>query len=285
MNAWQAHRSLTPEQKQLIAAKTVDLNRRPDELIALLTPVASYDKVVDKMRKPLGCTGCLAFVACLPLFFMFAASDWRATLYGLGFVAVLLIAIVAFFGWRWTNKVDLSDNLRGTALPLLNIFREDFARDEPVHVRLDLRPPTDKTKKQSESAPYKHGAYYKIIDTMYADPWMDGEAVLQDGSAMKWSIVDTIRERKKTKKNPRGKIKTKTKYTKKTKIEVSVALRTKTYAITPAGDAEIKRGEKKNVVSVSRRIRTAALDPIHPTAFVELVADVFKRVRPAGKEA
>lgn len=285
MNAWQAHRSLTPEQKQLIASKTIDLDRKPDELITLLTPVASYDSVVDKMRKPLGCTGCAAVVACIPLFFFFASSDWQAWMYGVAFAAVLVVAIAALVGWRWTNKVDLSDNLRGTALPLLNIFREDFARDEPVHLRLDLRPPTDKTKQVSVGEPYKHGAYYKVIDTMYADPWMDGEAVLQDGSAMKWSIVDSIRERKKTKRNARGKIKSKTKYTKKTKIEVSVALRTKTYAITPAGDSEIKRGEKKNVVTVERRIRTAALDPIHPTAFVELVANVFQRVRPAEKEA
>lgn len=284
MNAWQAHRSLSAEQKQLIASKTVDLNRKPDELIALLTPIASYDSVVDKMRKPLGCTGALAIVACIPLFFLFSGSDW-GPLFGILFFAVFAIAVAALWGWAWTRKVDLSDNLRGTGLPLLSIFREDFARDEPVHVRFDLRPPTDKTKKQSESEPYKHGAYYKIIDTMYTDPWMDGEAVLQDGSAMKWSIVDSIRERKKTKKNPRGKIKTKTKYTKKTEIEVSVALRTKTYAITPPGDAEIKRGEKKNVVTVSRRIRSAALDPIHPTAFVELVANVFQRVRPAEKEA
>lgn len=284
MNAWQAHRSLTPEQKQIIASKEIDLNRKPDELITLLTPIASYDRVVDKMRTPLGCVGIIAVIACIPLFFLFAGADWYWK-FGLAFVAVLAIAIGALWAWRWTKKVDLSDNLRGTALPILNIFREDFARDQPVHIRLDLRPPTDKTKKQSESAPYKHGVYYKVIDTMFEDPWMDGDAVLQDGTAIKWTIVDSIREQKKTKKNPRGKIKTKTKYTKKTEIEVAIALRTKTYAITAPTDADVKSGEKKNVVTVSRRIRTGALDPIKPTEFVDLVANVFKSVRPARKEA
>jgi hypothetical protein len=284
MNAWQAHRSLTPEQKHIITSKEVDLNRKPDELIALLTPLASYDKVVDKMRTPLGCTAALAIVASIPLFFLFSGSDWEL-MFGAIFFLVLAIAIGALWFWRWTKKVDLSDNLRGTALPILNILREDFARNEPVHVRFDLRPPTDKTKKQSESDPYKHGAYYKIIDSIYLDPWMSCDAVLHDGTSLRWSIVDSIRERKKTKKNPRGKIKTKTKYTKKTEIEVAVGLRTKTYAITAPKDAEVKSGEKKNVVTVSRRIRSAALDPIHPTAFVDIVASVYKSVRPARKEA
>ncbi|HVR37466.1 MAG TPA: hypothetical protein VMU84_00100 [Thermoanaerobaculia bacterium] len=284
MNAWQAHRSLSPEQKQIIATKTIDLNRKPDELIQLLTPLAGYDRVVDKLRTPMGCTGAFLVVACIPLFFLFSSSGWE-WMFGLIFLAVLAIAILALTTWNWTKKVDLSDNLRGTALPILNIFREDFARDEPVHLHLDLRPPTHVEKKTSESEPYKHGAYYKIIDCMYADPWMSGEAVLHDGTALKWSVVDSIRERKKTKRNPRGKIKSKTKYTKKTEIEVQLGMRTKTYAVTAPNDAEVKSGEKKNVITMSRRMRSADLNPIKPTAFVDLVAAVYKNARLTRKEA
>jgi hypothetical protein len=124
-----------------------------------------------------------------------------------------------------------------------------------------------------------------VIETTYVDPWMSAEALLVDGTKLSWSITDSIRERKKTKRNARGKYKTKTKHLKKTDLEVSLRLRKKTYDLTTPGDAEVTSDAKRNVVVMERQIRTPSLDPIDPRALIDLVANVYRNARVAKKEA
>ncbi|MGZ8781651.1 MAG: hypothetical protein ACXW31_17170, partial [Thermoanaerobaculia bacterium] len=108
------------------------------------------------------------------------------------------------------------------------------------------------------------------------------EAVLVDGTKVSWSVTDRIRERKKTKRNARGKYKSKTKYTKKIDLDVQLALRTKTYAL--AG-AEVSGDGKRSKVEVQRSLRTESLDPIDPRVLIDAIAEVYRAARPAKKEA
>jgi hypothetical protein len=278
MNAWQMYRSLTPEQQAILKSKQVDLNRPVEELMTLLKPLALYDRAADKLRTRLGCSSAVLFVLSFVSLFFLAALP-----FGWVFVVLLLVAaIVAVVAWSKMRGVDLSNNLRGVTLPMLGVLKEDFDPKESLHLQLDLRPPTDNAKKQRTEPEYKRGAYYKIIDSYFADPWMKGDGVLQDGSRLRWSIVDMIRESKKTKRTARGKIKTKTKYTKKSQIEIEVGLRKKTYDLAvPASWSD----EKKNVVWVTRRLRSDTLDPIAPREVIDAIASVFRNARPAQKGA
>jgi hypothetical protein len=186
--------------------------------------------------------------------------------------------------WGWTRGIDVSNNFRQFALPVLTVLREDFDPQSPVHISVDLSEATSAAKKTGEGAPYKSGAYYKIVDSTYVDPWMSLHGVLVDGTKLKWSVTDKIRERKKTKRNPRGKIKTKTKYKKKSDIEVSMGLRKKTYAMT-ATEGQTSGDEKRHSVKLEREVVTASLDPIDPRALLDLVADVFRSAAPAKEGA
>ena len=153
-----------------------------------------------------------------------------------------------------------------------------------MQIKLDLRSATAKEKKTSESPPFAEGAYYKIIESFYVDPWFEGTTVLADHSKLQWSIVDRIRERKKTKRNPRGKIKTKTKYTRKTEVEVKVALPDKRYAVSEGQSAE--HAGKRNVMKFQRVLKTNNLDPIEPDVLMELIAEAYRGAAPAqGAEA
>jgi len=283
MSVLKVYRSLDAEQKRILAEKQVDLNRPIAELLTLLKPIAACDRVADKARTRLGCTFGAGIVLTIILTF-FVAGNFG----GLAAIAVLLIGLTIIIGsgwlWFWTKKIDLSNNMRDFVLPVLSVIREDVDSNEPVHVKLDLRSPTSDAKRTSKSDPYKSGAYYKVIDSMYVDPWMEFEGALTDGTKLSWRITDTIRERQKTKRNPRGKIKTKTKYAKKSDIEVAVGLRNKTYAIgSDAGD--VKSGDKRNTVQMYHRHRSASLDPIPTEALIGLITAVYSKTRPAGKEA
>jgi prepilin signal peptidase PulO-like enzyme (type II secretory pathway) len=284
MNVLKVYRSLSAEQKQILADKQIDLKRPVAELLALLKPVASCDQVADKARTPLGCTIALSIVLTIILIVIAGNIESKVLFIGAAVVgSVVFIGSIVLF--RWTRKIDVSNNMRSFALPALAVLKEDFDPQTPVHVKLDLRPPTDDAKKKSEGEPYKAGVYYKIIDSVYVDPWMTFEGVLTDGTKLWWSVTDTIRERKKTKKNPRGKIKTKTKYKKVTEIDVEMGMKNKTYAVGRPAEGEVEAGDKRNTVRVAHRVVSATIDPIPPRELIDVVAGVYRNARPAGKEA
>ncbi len=275
MNVIQAWRSLNSEQKSILRDKRLELNRPIDELLALLKPLAACDAMVDKSRTRLGCTFGVAIVLTIVAAFT------------LGMIAALVMLAVTFalgYLYFWMNRIDVSNNFREFVIPVLTVFREDIEPAHPVHLTLDLSSPTTAAKKQSEKPPYKHGAYHKIIETLYLDPWMSAEALLVDGTKLSWRVTDSIRERKKTKRNARGKYKTKTKHLKKTELEVSLRLRKKTYDLTAPAHADVTSDAKRNVVEMEQKIRTPSLDPIDPRALIDLVANVYRNARVAKRE-
>lgn len=277
MQAWKMYRSLNPEQKAILKQKQLEVNRSPEELLALLKPLAACDAVANKAATRFGCTLAVMILLTIVAGIVFANI-------GMGPVALIVfLAIVAAdvamgFFVVWLRRIDVSDNLRSFVMPVLALFREDIDPRSPVHLRLDLSKPCASEKKTGQGEPYKHGAYHKIIDSAYVDPWMSAEAVLVDGTKLSWSVTDRIRERKKTKRNARGKYKTKTKYTKKTDLEVQLALRTKTYALESAA---VTNDGKRSKVEVQRSIRTDSLDPIDPRALIDAITDVYRAARPA----
>ena len=281
MGAWNTYRSLNPEQKQILAKKQLNVNRRADELLALLKPLAACDSVANKAQTRFGCTFGVMIVVTIGAVILFSNLGWGPLTLG-ALVLVLAVTIGAGWFWRWLANLDVSNNLRQFVVPVLALFREDIDPNKPVHLRLDLSSPTAATKKTSESDPFKQGQYHKVIDTMYLDPWMNAEAVLVDGTKLSWSVTDRIRERKKTKRNARGKYKSKTKYTKKIDLDVQLALRTKTYAV--AG-ADVSGDGKRSKVEVQRSIRTESLEPIDPRLLIDAVIEVYRAARPAKKEA
>ena len=282
MNVLKTYRSLTAEQKHVLREKRLDVKQSIGPLLEFLRPLGACDSMADKVRTKLGCTFGIAIVV-LIVAIIFLANT-RSIVAMIAVAAIATVMFGSFFLWRWTRSIDVSNNFRQFALPVLTVLREDFDPNQPVHLTFDLTEPTADAKKTGESAPFSQGSYYKIIDSTYVDPWMSLDAVLVDGTKLSWSVEDKIRARKKTKKNPRGKIKTKTKYKKKSDIEVSMALRKKTYALSET-QGEVSGDEKRNVVKVEREVITSSLDPIDPRALLDLVADVFRSARPAKESA
>lgn len=283
MNVFKAYRSLDTEQKRTLREKRLEMNRPAAQLLEFLKPLAVCDAMSDKVRKKLGCTFALAILASIIVIVIGFHDRWPPIVIPV-LLAVLALTIGFGYLWSWTRGIDVSNNFRQFAIPVLTVLRDDFDPAQPLHVRLDLTSPTTPAKKRGESAPYKKGGYYKIVDTTYVDDWMAVEGVLVDGTKLSWRVRDSIRERSKTKRNARGKIKTKTKYKKKSEIEVSMGLRKKTYALTSTV-GEMSEDGKRQKVQMSREVIAASLDPIDPRALLDLLADVFRNARPAKEGA
>lgn len=275
MDAWKNYRSLSGEQKKILSAKRLEINRPMDGILDLLKPLAACDAIANKTQTRLGCTFGIGIVLAIALTIVFANIGWSASTLA-AIVVVMAIAIGAGWGYFWLRSIDVSDNLRSFVVPVFALFREDIDPRQPVHLRLDIDKPIVARKKTFESPPYAEGPYHKIIESAYLDPWMTAEAVLVDGTRLSWSVTDRIRERTKTKRNPRGKFKTKTKYTKKTDLEVSLALRTKIYALP---DGEVSRDGKRSKVEIQRSVRMESLDAIDPRALIDAITDVYRNAR------
>ena len=282
--ALKAFRSLSPEQKTLLETKQVSGEYEPRGLIDLLRPIAEYDRLSDKARTPMGCSTAALFVLSFVLLIVAANVSFfllPLSLAALGGAVFLLVTVLRL------RKLDLSNNFRQVAMPLFAVLKEDMEAGATMNVRLDLSPPTAKTKKTGTGKPYKEGAYYKVVDTTFVDPWFGGGTRLADGSLLQWDVTDEVVESARTKKTARGKHKTKTKYRKQSTISVTVALPHKEYAVTnlPADEGEkvkVRESEKRTTFRLAKRVKSKSIDPIDPQEVFDIISEAYKRVRPAA---
>lgn len=279
--------ALTTEQKAILKQKRLEGSYTPQALLTLLKPIGEFDRMSDKSRVGIGCWSAVFFVLAIACLIITGNGvlPWfigvPAILGFIGFFLYFLVTVIRL------SKQDLSNNFRQIALPFFAILREDMEKGEAMSVKLDLSSPTDKSKKTGESDAYALGIYHKVIDHYYRDTWFEGSAWLADGSAVAWSIVEDITESKRTKRNARGKYKTKTKYRKVCHIAVDVTLPKKEYSVgaaEPAIDAKVKvkPDEKRTTLRMKRKVKIKANEPWDVRALVELVAEGFRRARPAA---
>jgi hypothetical protein len=280
MGAMKTYKLLGPEEKQLLKDKVVSMNRPIDELLKAFRAIGEYDRQADKARGQFGCGGALLIVLSIPL--AIVAVNISPLLFILPVVAIAA-AVWLITTWKKMAGLDLSNNLRDFVVPVLTIFREEVDTAEPMQVKLDLRPATCPEKKKSEQQLPVTKPVTKMVESTFLDEWFQAEARLATGGRVRWNIADEIRERSRTKRNPRGKYKTKVKYRKRTDIDVALSLLKQDWVIdsTPAPDVKIGGDEKKSVIRVSRVVETDSLAAIEPAAFLDVVGAAYRRAKPA----
>jgi hypothetical protein len=281
--AFKALKALNPEQEAILRQKTLSGSYTPRAALALLRPVAEFDRLSDTARTSVGCwAAALGVVAFISFVITMNGFRWAipVVIAALGGMIYFIVAFVRL------KNLDVSNNLRQIAMPFFAVLNEDMDKSEKLRFRLELSEPTAKTKKTGESAPYKLGAYHKVVDTTYKDDWFDGSARLTDGSLIDWSVSEEIRASARTKKTARGKYKTKTKYYKSCLLSVEVALPNKEYAVRSFASDEgekirLKEGEKRTTVRLSRKLKLKTNDPFDARELIGLIAEAYKRVKPA----
>jgi len=275
MSASSLLKSLSDEQKAILAAKKVTLNRPADELLTLLKPIATFDTVAAPARKKAGCwAGALFPIGVIAIFIALGQEGTtRIILFGAAGVC-LLIAFVMRSAYAKLKAADVSDNLAAVVIPFLTILREDVPATEPVAVDIDLSAAESSEKKTNTIEPKSKG-YPKITTTFYADPWFEGSTVFADGTHVAWEVIDRLRVTKKTKKNPRGKIKTKTKSKLRSDVRVKLGFPTKRFAPTRG---EIAADEKRHEVKVAKRAQGTAESPQAFRMLIDVIADGYRSV-------
>lgn len=132
---------------------------------------------------------------------------YLAPIFGMGFVIFVLIGI------RYSFR-DLDDGFRVYLFPLLRALSDDIKKNKKISIEMDFLPTDNKKFKKSKSDIYQKGVYHKCHDTLYERNYLKMTLPLHDGNSLVLSVRDSLIEAQMTKKNPRGKIKTKRKYKK-----------------------------------------------------------------------
>jgi hypothetical protein len=195
-----------------------------------------------------------------------------------------------FFERRFARKHDVPNALRSFVLPLLPILREDHDPERSLELRIDLSGAEQPSKRVRSSDPYKKGAYHKVVDTFFDDPWLEGHAHFVDGADVRFSVVDHIRSSEKNKRSASGKHKRKTKRKRKTEFSVTLSVPARNYAA--AGGAgrtvpkeSIKAGENRTVVKLGGVVAQPSLESAPVVGMLlELISGAYERVEPSRRK-
>ncbi len=279
-------RKLSPAQRALLNAKRVEGDFTPVELLELLRPLAEFDGMNDRAR---GKTIWIAVLLVIGAILTGVFSDALSTAIVIVLLASMLVPMLALIAVEvQLNRLDVSNNLRRIALPFLAVLREDMTRDTPLQTRIDLTPAISKGKKQHSGAPYQRGPY-KVVDTLFRDPWFGGNARLADGSRLRWEVVDDVTISRRTKRNPRGKTKTKLRHFKRTALHATVGLPHANYSVGEIPGSVDTRvathgDERRTAVKMSRTLKARDNEPFDVGELIDLVSTAYRQVAPANAE-
>ncbi|AJQ92763.1 hypothetical protein [Gynuella sunshinyii] len=196
-------------------------------------------------------------------------------------VGLLVLDIVFLIAMSKHQK--LFDRLRQTLLPFLAVLQQDSHPDQPLSMELDLRGFDQVSKRVRHTAAGKQ--YPKVEESLFQDPWCQGQLTLCDNSVLSWQVQEIVRQRKIRKKNARGKIKFKTKYKCRTRLEFSLSFKHNRYQLNDgAAKLQVRQGERRTVLK-SRQVLPITQQPGMPLPFRELllgVSNLFKCLEPQG---
>lgn len=304
MDALRLLKSFSPEEKEFLQTEKITAEKTLEEWTSFLKKALLFDKKADSKRKKLMALAILPlFLIPIIMFLVFvilalivpenSAYEFEIAIFvffltiisGLPILAFSIYKFVQYFKLRKFN-IKSNHRIRSKALPVLSLLREEVNPNQEVKLQLDLRSPTLPEKFVGKSPAYEKGVYYSVVDSDYKNNWINGETFFADGTLLIWSITDLIRQQKKTKRNFRGKYKTKYKNKNKTFISLQAGLERKKYVLPPKlkqkgaeGAIRTKKQGNRNWIQIKRTFKHGVND-FNIRYLIDTIASVYMRAKP-----
>ncbi|OJJ22513.1 hypothetical protein BKI52_07480 [marine bacterium AO1-C] len=286
--AMEAYTVLTDEQKRIIDRKYIQGNHTADEWLEVLKGIAEYDALGDdakKVAKPtyVGCSVvAVGIIGAIFLANVLQASEQAITTFlvvalfiGLGLMVYRVFKPSAH---RLLEQRDLPNHFRSFALPILVLLKEEIADDEPIEFWVDMR-----EKNQAENVIDKKEARPRrdTQTTFFRHNMVEIKTRFVDGTRFYFQLGDVVRQRVRRRRNPRGKLKIKTKYKIKTQWNLKIALPKRHYMLEQKGRGVDETSDPKRIIFKSQQVEIRTLYNYVPNVnfFMNMVLSVYKKVR------
>lgn len=280
MKAISAISSLSPGEKNFLKTKQLTAEYTPDEWLKLFKKLKDVDAKGDSMRKVGGSFGCLGIILAIVSIFLFP----------LLLIIAIPVAIAGIAIYFYLKAFDIpGEILSRTLVPMIVILREEMKPDEKLKLRLDLRGFELTEKLVNKTNSYAMGVYHSVVDSFYRDHWLDGDTILADRTRLIWSVEDLVKSTHKTKRNYRGKTKSKTKNKYKSLITLQVGMNNKKYFLPEKvkqkgaeGAIRTKDADDHSWMNLRKIVKHQGEQKFTPQDFVNAVASAYARAIPAS---
>jgi len=218
------------ERQEIIATKKVSAIHKIKHWFEIFDKLVLHDEITDaKYKKASALAGMFIIFAFFSLFVFFMLSMYWWMLLSLLFA----ILFVLFSNKsRTLRNTNIENHFRLYTYPLLRIFEQEASPDTRLKLNLDFNNPEQKPY-LIQNIPNTNSSYPKINTSFYKITWLDAEVAFTDKTQVQIAITDFVRVRTVTKRNPRGKIKTKTKRKIKQTIVVKILFDKTQYKPSP----------------------------------------------------
>ncbi len=282
------YKSLNEEQQDIIAQKTLDGRHTAVKWLRTFRKLALLDKLGDSYRADQSYMWKIVGAITVGMISFFAAMGSENYFIFIVTAACIGAIIKVLYDRKKIKKLDLSNHLRLFLMPLLTILREDVSKNKRLSIQATLKE-ADSEEYKIKEIPFEGKGYPKINELHYKIPRIILSTTLIDNTALLLTTTDFVRKRNITKKNPRGKIKYKTKFKVKQVVIVKLQFKKSIYQLKE--DISIPENiifaENDEAFIFKAKVAEVARDVEHcmkPNKVLKAVGSIYKLVKPIGKE-
>lgn len=212
----------------MVAEKKISGQWPLSQLFSIFDTLTQYDVQLEAKVAKFKKLATIGFIGVFISFFLtILGANVNPTVLVLAILLLLISLVVGIVGLVLKSrcgKLDLQDDFRKYVRPLLESLQDDLKKDTPVSLELSLDPVEKKQFSKGKSDNYSVGVYHSCCDYYFERDFLNVKLRLNDGNRLMLTGTELLIKTSKTKRNPRGKYKTKTTYKKRVTFDVRLSV-------------------------------------------------------------
>jgi hypothetical protein len=273
--------------KTALAARKVKGAWTLKRLLYLLDSLAKYDMNVEKKQKNYGWASTWFALASIASLVILAFLEFDILGYAAAFFALLFIVFLVLHNSY--SKKDLSNDFREYLIPLLKLLSGDIEERSKIALNMDLGKLKDKKYSKGAKNLTPNTPYTKMTLEQFERPLVTMATRLRDGNRLLMERFESLTIVTKSKKNPRGKTKTKIKYKRTVSTRMKLVVNPRVYLVRknivrPAGaQVSAKAGAKRITIDMKLAEKGGLDVATKPDSTIKQIAFLYSCIAPSKR--
>jgi hypothetical protein len=256
-------------------------------LLYLLDSLAKYDIQVEKKRNKSGWAMALFALGGIASGISCVVFEYVPLLYPMSIFAALFV--FSWIAYSSYSKKDIPNDFREYLIPLLGLLSGDIADKSKIALNMDIAQLKNKKYSKGAKSLPPRAPYNKTTLERFERPLMTMAIHLHDGNRLLMERFESLTVIIKSKKNPRGKTKTKEKFKRRVFTRMKLAVNGRAYAVrkkiaNPAG-AQVVAKKGANRITIDMKLaEKGGLDTgMKPDSSIKQIAFLYSCIAPVKR--